>query len=66
MNKDRIPHPGVDLLCGIYLEFCNSRLEYLILGSIISFVEFVSYSGRYNLSYLQLNHPLTFCKKLID
>ena len=40
MNKARIPHPGVDLLCGIYLEFCNSRLEYLILGSIISFVEF--------------------------
>ena len=32
-NKARIPHPGADLLCGIYVEFWMSRLEYIILGS---------------------------------
>ena len=31
--KARIPHPGVDLLCGIYVEFWMSRLEYIILRS---------------------------------
>ena len=32
-NKAIIPHPGVDLLCGIYVEFWMSRIEYIILGS---------------------------------
>ena len=31
-NEAIIPHPGVDLLCGIYVEFWMSRIEYIILG----------------------------------